>query len=250
MAEKILGWQEKQTKQYHKGLFVTIIPKVPRSPIDSNINASYQIDDSLKDVSIRGLLVSDDLNVSIDWESPFEGSNEGSSMGSLSSLVQSGIAQSFISNSSLLGRTTSNIIESVQVFKGVAPQELNLTLNFTAFSDPLIEVEYPIIALLKIMSPQLTLGGSTEVLKKVIDAISNNKDISLDDSVFGFIPYDVVLDYNNKRFSSDMRFVITNLSSNRDKIQIDKNGNAIKREVTLTLKSKKSMNRDDLILKI
>ena len=250
MAMKILGWQDEQVSQYNPAYFVTIRAKLPSSPLNPQLKAHFKNNDLLN-IAVRAKLLSDDFNQGIQWENSLEGNDIDKQVPILSSLLQSGLAESFTNTEKLIGKTTISILETLQVFKGIEPQELNLNLEFIAFKNSYLEVEAPLIALLKMSMPQLTKGVGTTILQEIAKIVKQGGSISSEDSKYlGEIPYEIILEYNNKRFSTNNSFVISNISSNRDKIQVDKRGNTIRREVSLSLKSKKSIQRDDLDIKI
>ena len=246
----VLGWQDKYYSKYHPSLFVTFRAKVPHSLFNENNTAHFKDMKEMEKYVVRAKLISDDFNQSINWENSLNGDNEDSKVPLLSSILQSGLAESYTDTNFLIGRTSINVLETLQVFKGLEPQEINLTVEFVAFDNALREVEAPLLTLLKMSLPALNAGTKIKALNEIMKMIKNKQKVSEKDldSFLGEIPYDIILEYNNKRFSANNAFVISNISSSRDKIQIDKNGNTIRREVSISLKSKKSIVRQDIII--
>jgi hypothetical protein len=246
---QILGWQDKYYKDYNPAYFVSIRAKLPTSPFNKEIKAKFK-DTGILNVMVRGKLVSDNFQQGVMWENTLEGSDADKRVPVLSSLLQSGLLENYTNTNAFIGKTSVNVLETLQIFRGVEPQELSLTLEFVAFDNAYLEVEAPLLALLKMCLPQLTNGFTKSAIDEITKLIKNGGDINGLNQYLGETPFEIVLDYNNKRFSSDNSFVITNISSDRDKIQVDKYGNTIRREVSLSLKSKKLIQREDIHLKI
>jgi hypothetical protein len=244
MVKKTYGWQDLQG--INENYFATIYPSVPTNPLSGKV-ADFELPDDLKNIQVRGKIISDDNSLDINWESPLEGSNAESNFSFTSALAQSGIMESAIGSSVLLGRTSVSAMETVQVFKGIEPQTINLTLEFVAYKNAFEEVEAPLSALLKMASPQLTNGIVNSAITQVIGAIKNNDSISID-KAFGYVPFDVIVKLGKKRYNSNT-YVIANVNSSRDDLKLDKDGNSIIRQISLTLKSKKSLSRNDINIK-
>jgi hypothetical protein len=245
---QILGWQDKYYKDYNPAYFVNIRAKIPTSPFNNKLKANFK-DTSILNTMVRGKLISDDFQQGAMWENTLEGSDADKQVPILSSLLQSGLLENYTNTNTFIGKTSVNVLETLQIFRGVEPQELSLSLEFVAFDNAYLEVEAPLLALLKMCLPQLTNGFTASAIDEITKLIKSGGDTSSLNKYLGETPFEIVLDYNNKRFSADNSFVITNISSNRDKIQVDKHGNTIRREVSLSLKSKKIIQRNDIQIK-
>jgi len=241
---KIYGWQS--LRGFNKNYFALIYPVVPVNPI-TKVKADYDLPPDLKDIAIRGRILSDDMSASVNWESSLEGSDAESNFSFTSALAQSGLLESFTNSNMFLGKTLINNLETIQIFKGIEAQEINLQLEFVAFKDPYVEVELPLQLLLKMALPQLTNGISQTLYNDILSAIKSGQ--AVDSKYFGYVPFDIVVNIGNRRYNAD-RFVIANISSDRDELKLHKSGYDLKRVVNLTLKSKKALNRDDIKVKL
>ena len=241
---KIYGWQD--ISKYNQSYFATIYPVAIMNPITKK-KAGFDLPDDLKDIKVVGKIVSDNLEVNTTWESTLEGSNSESGFSFTTALAQSGLLESFTNSDKLIGRTLVNKTEAVQVFKGIEPQTINLTLEFVAQRDSFVEVELALRTLIKMSLPQLTNGISSVALETLKNTIKgSNTDTSINDFA-GYIPFDIVVVLGNKRYNAN-RYIITNVSSDRDELKLDRNGNDIHRQVNITLKSKQALMRDEIIL--
>jgi len=242
MAIKIYGW-DIESSGFNQNLFVTIYPK-PKQ--DSNI----PIPNNLKDIHIVGKLVSDDESNNVNWESSLENMNAENKFSTTSALLQTGLYEKAIfgdESKKFAGRTLINKQQSIQVFKGVEPMNLNLTIEFVALRDAYREVELPLQYLYKFQAPILGDGLLNNAISQVKELFSDSKK-SETLKLAGYIPFDLVIDYAGKRFNSV--YVLTSVSTSRDKIRVTKDGHTIKRQVSLSFKSKKALERDDFVVKI
>jgi len=240
MAKTIYGWQDisKYNQSYFASLYATRIV----NPINGK-KADFFVPKDLKDVVVVGKIVSDNVELNANWESTLEGSNAESGFSFTTALAQSGLLESFTKSNVLIGRTLTNKTEAIQVFKGIEPQTINLTLEFVAKRDSFLEVEAPLMALLKMASPQLTNGASVYAINKTIEMLKGEQeDIT---KLAGEIPFDIVVNLGNKRYNAS-KYIITNVSSDRDELKLDKKGNNIYRQVNVTLKSKQALMRDEI----
>jgi len=240
----IYGW-DIESSGFNENLFVTIYPK-------PNQDSKIPIPDDLKDIHIVGKLVSDDESNNVNWESSLENMNAENKFSTTSALLQTGMLEKLIfgeNKGQLSGRTYVSKQQSIQIFKGVEPMNLNLTIEFVALRDTYKEVEAPLQYLYKFQAPVLGDGIVNTMTTSLMDIFKNNK-ISTSEkmSYFGYIPFDLVIDYAGKRFNSV--YVLTSVSTSRDKIRVTKDGHTIKRQVSLSFKSKKALERDDFIVKI
>jgi hypothetical protein len=83
--------------------------------------------------------------MSASWNSPFEGENIGSMAEKTAGLVQT-----------TTDMTSITTLNSRQVWGGNMPTQFNIALQFYALTDPQTEVMDPLIALSKMMSPQVS----------------------------------------------------------------------------------------------
>jgi hypothetical protein len=197
----------------------------------------------LTNVCVIGKIISDSEGSTSTWESTLENINADNKLSTTSAIMQSGgiskmlseigISSDFIKDYE--GKTLINIENTIQIYKGDAPMSINISLEFSAFYDAYKEVMLPLQLLYKFKAPMLGDGF-------IIGGLSASK------NTVGEIPFDIVVEYLGKRF--DGIYVLTNVSTSRDKLLIDGKGNDTHRIVNITLKNKKSFNRDQYIAKI
>jgi hypothetical protein len=87
------------------------------------------------------------LEIAANWESPFAESSIGSRYQKTSGALQA-----------LSERTTLTTLSSTHVWGGNEPYLYNLSLRFVAFKDPFREVEGAILALQKMIAPELNMA--------------------------------------------------------------------------------------------
>ncbi len=86
------------------------------------------------------------------WDSPYEGESLGSKLEKPAGVLQSGEIEIF---KKVKGLTTVTTLNSIQVWKGNQPTQLNLVLDFYALEDPRKEVQLPLQRLEEMASPQV-----------------------------------------------------------------------------------------------
>ena len=150
---------------------------------------------------VYGALKEGSLEIQQNWQSPFENTGPETKAPALAGMLQSGslvpvlnalqaispfkegaISDTLNAGSDKLksimrdleGRTGITKLNSRQVFSGMPPVKINLTLHFRAMSDPLKEVEAPLTRLLEWIFPQeLAADGIlSEVLQTTQDVDS------------------------------------------------------------------------------
>lgn len=135
--------------------------------------------------AVRALITEASLEVSLGWQSPFEGMGPEAKFPTLLAMVQSGSAEDLISAlggsswgswmtkglnlitdwltdggsfdellSSSVGRTGLTKMNSTQVFTGMPPVKINATVLFRAWKNPKAEVEEPFDRLIGWALPQ------------------------------------------------------------------------------------------------
>jgi phage protein U len=238
-----LGWDTNKVK-FNPNLFVTIRPYGYNNSLPSE----------LQNIQVVGKLLSDDESLSVSWESALEGNSVDNNLSISSALMLTGTFQRLFGvGSKFVGKTFISEYESIQVFRGVEPLTLNMTLEFVAFEDAYKEVELPLQMLYKMMTPQLTEGLTDKTITLMKSLLSSKKgDNALEKatseySKLGEAPNRITLDYLGKRFSG--LYVLESISASRDELKLTKDGSSIKREVSLSFKAYKSINRKDVIIK-
>lgn len=132
--------------------------------------------------------VTDDANleVTLNWQSPFEQAGPETKAPTLFAMLQTGLATEVLDslgldkrddpNSKALkilqqfeGRTGITQLNSTQVFNGMPPIKIPMTLLFRAWRDPLTEVEYPFDQLMEWALP-IELAKDSTLLSRAAEA--------------------------------------------------------------------------------
>ncbi|ANE54427.1 MULTISPECIES: hypothetical protein [Methylomonas] len=138
--------------------------------------------------------VTDDasLEVTLNWQSPFEQAGPETKAPTLFAMLQSGLASDIFdklgfdkqadSNSKATrllqqfeGRTGITQLNSVQVFNGMPPAKIQMTLLFRAWRDPVSEVETPFNQLMEWALP-IELAKDSTLLTNAFEALKGSKD--------------------------------------------------------------------------
>lgn len=141
---------------------------------------------------VRAPFTDGNLEITANWQSPFEHSGAESRMPSITGMLQSGTLQSYaqdmpgvgsgdgiasrlaadVTNFSkdAQGRSGMTKMNSTQIFSGAAPIKIPLTLHFRAFDDPETEVQAPIDqlarwALARELAPNGAIVSAIEAFK-------------------------------------------------------------------------------------
>jgi len=220
----IYGWQSKDIQTLDPNLFVLI-----SSPND--------------EVMVRGLIVSKDVSQSNNYANKFEGTDADSKSPTIAGILQSGVWSNELELLKRLeGKTLMTKAQTIQIFTGLDPLDLNLEIEFIALRDTDLEVEKPIQQLEYWKAPLLK-DNSFQTAKEVFDKVmSGSGDY---DSVFGEIPNEVNISFMEKRYNTT--FIIESISINEDKIMRHRDGGRIRQKVSLGLKSKTGITKNDLL---
>lgn len=132
------------------------------------------------------------LEVTLNWQSPFEQAGPETKAPTLFAMLQSGLAteifdkigfdkgeDSSTKTTRLLqqfeGRTGITQLNSVQVFNGMPPAKIQMTLLFRAWRDPVSEVEKPFSQFMEWALP-IELAKDSTLLTNAVDAVRGSKD--------------------------------------------------------------------------
>lgn len=194
------------------------------------------------------------MEIAPNWQSAFENAGIESKFPALAQMLQSGMFGGALvalgekmkdsklkealhdaqkAAEQMVGRTGITKLNSTQVFSGMAPIKIQVTAFFKAHSNPILEVERPIMRLQQWVLPQYLApdGGFVELLKTG-DPLSLMP--SLVPKVLGFR-------YKNRVFQP---MVIENISDPLD-APIDRDGNRIHATLQMTLCSLTALDRND-----
>jgi len=233
---RVYGWTD--TRGYHESAFISF-KSVPAEyskdiPVPPDLALSY----------VRGLILSEDDDTSVSWESALEGTSGDKAYGTKQALLKSGITDKFF-GVGFAGKTLVNSTESMQVFSSIDAQEKTISILLVAYNNSFVEVEGAFAMLKKMASPELQEGliaGAVKDFKDESDNSANGGNML--DGYIGYTPLDCIVTIGNKILPR--RYVITNVSSEREAVKNDRKGNPVSRVVNITLKSKKSINRSDI----
>lgn len=154
-----------------------VLPFMGSGPLWDGINPTliasiYEVDHKGEPVDeesrVRCLFVDDaNLEVTLNWQSPFEGAGPEARAPTLSAMLQSGAIQPIAErlgdgvggatkevSDTARGRTGITKLNSTQVFSGMPPARLQTTIMLRAWRDPQAEVEEPLDQLMHWLLPQ------------------------------------------------------------------------------------------------
>lgn len=133
------------------------------------------------------------LEMTLNWQSPFEQAGPETKAPTLFAMLQSGLMQRMMDTMNLgkqsedssaeatrilqqfEGRTGITKLNSVQVFNGMPPAKVTMTLLFRAWSNPASEVEAPFNQLMEWALP-VELAEDSTLLTNAIKAVKGSKD--------------------------------------------------------------------------
>jgi hypothetical protein len=134
----------------------------------------YAVDDGFE---VHCPITEGNEEMTLNWHSPFENAGAESMASTLSAMLQSGAAESTLQAvaksfgidasgiSDWLGKATGRTgitkLNSTQIFNGMPPVKLSMTLHFRALVDPIKEVRDPIAQLMKWAVPQMLSANGT-----------------------------------------------------------------------------------------
>jgi len=202
------------------------------------------------------------LEMSLNWQSPFEQSGPESKAPTLMALLQSGqigpianalgalagnigIVESLSKDIAkvavdLTGKTGMTRLNSRQVFSGMPPAKLSMTLHFRAISDPDSEVMQPYAQLLKWALPQKLAADS--VLANAIEAAPKGVAAMMSQMFPSVAPQLVCFKYANNMYSP---MVIEHISNSLDG-HLGITGLPIYRSVQISLSTLTALDATDV----
>lgn len=202
--------------------------------------------------------VTDDANleITLNWQSPFEQAGPETKAPTLFALMQTGVAQqifdafgfdkdldSAAKATRLLqqfeGRTGITKLNSVQVFNGMPPAKIPMTLLFRAWRDPMAEVENPVDQLMQWALP-IELAKDSTLLTNAVDAVKGSKDW-IEAVLPSKSPTLLALNYKGRTFAP---MVIESISQPL-KAPIDSSGHFVEMTLQITLATLAAIDRKD-----
>ena len=223
--------------------------------IDRGVLSEYlfcTITDHENDREVVGKIANHSEVVTSMWQSRMEQDNMDDKTPWTALLQSGGLGQ--ISDSFLVeafkGRTHYTKAQTKQIWTGSAPIQLELELEFVALSNPAVEVGQPLPFLQMMVSPQLKpsfIASYTPIINETITSLQSGvaPDPSILNDILGFIPNEVTVTLYEHLFVA--QYIITSCSSSDSEMLIHKNGDKIKRTISLSLSSTESLNKDDIV---
>lgn len=216
-------------------------------------NANWIAD--LTEPEVTAPLTQAGMELSMTWQSPFEGAGVESKFPDLAQMAQAGMFAPVLkaiggrledgavkrrldswakSADKLVGRSGVTKLNSTQVFSGMPPVKIQVTALFKAHRDPASEVELPIRTLQQWALPQELAkdGVMAEFIRSDVDPLT---------LMPSKVPRCIGFMYKNRIFSP---MVIESISDPLD-APIDRKGNRIHATLQMTLCSLTALDKND-----
>ena len=187
----------------------------------------YEVDHlgrTVDDIVVKAAVTEEaDIQMTFNWQSPFEGSGPESRAPALMGMLQSGALKPLIESiGAAAGRTVGSDIgdkiksaagnldeargrngmtklNSTQIFSGSAPHKISVTLLFRAWRDPSAEVERPLEQFLTWAHPQKLAPDGT-MLTGALSFLSGEKGL-IDAMLPSFSPCMIAMVYKGRRYA-------------------------------------------------
>ena len=231
----------------------------------------YAVDENGKadnpNLAVAAPLTDGNLDMSFNWQSAFENSGTDSKLPAISQLLQSGqasimlnlmskffkdddpnsniskfnnaVAETAKQAAELTGRTGITKLNSRQVFSGMPPIKIPITMYFRAWSNPLEEVETPVNQLFEWALPQNLADNS--ILADALQMLLDGKVPDLNTLFPSEIPRFVALEYGGRTFKP---LVIESIAQPLV-LPRSKDGEMLSVSVQLTLATLTAWGKDD-----
>jgi len=169
------------------------------------------------DIEIQAPFVEDvQLDLEMNWQSPFEGAGAEGAAPALSSMLQSGAIAAMVEKAgeqldtsafsdlagsfrAAVGRSGMTKLNSTQIFNGMPPLRIQGELLFRAWSDPKSEVEIPIDQLIQWALPEYLAPEGT-MASAVLEYVTSEKGI-LESAFPSLVPALLALTYKGRTYS-------------------------------------------------
>ncbi len=203
--------------------------------------------------SVKAPLTEANLELLLNWQSPFENAGADKGMPSLSAMLQSGALQPYVSDGGnasktlgkFEGRTGITKLNSMQVFSGMPPVKIQISAVFRAWSDPKTEVEAPFEQLMKWALPkQLAQNGAIMSMLEGIKQAAGGK--PLDEAAANALlpshaPVKIAMHYKGRLFSP---LVIESIGQPLNS-PVSGNGDFVELVIPMTLCTLTALDRND-----
>lgn len=214
--------------------------------------------------SVFAPLTEASMEMSLNWQSPFEHAGPESRAPTLLAMLQSGALQpvidAFLGNENpdrsaiglaqqksnefvrqFEGRTGITKLNSTQVFNGMPPVKIQVTAIFRAWDDPTKEVEEPFNKLMEWALP-VKLSPDGSVLARSAQAARGNSGF-IDALVPSIAPTTIALRYKNRIYSP----LVIEAISEQMTSSIDAKARYVELLVPMTLATLTALDRDDWV---
>lgn len=205
---------------------------------------------------VKAPLMEANLDVSLNWSSPFESAGVESKAPALIAMLQSGSLQPFLDSLPVLkgsaigdslkdglkgfeGRTGITKLNSTQVFSGMSPAKIQVTALLRAWKNPISEVEEPFDQLMQWLLPQQLAEDMT--LAVGISDFSQGKRSLLDALLPSHSPVMIGMFYKGRTYSP---LVVESISQPIDS-PIDKNGSFVSLKFPMTLSTLTALDKNN-----
>jgi hypothetical protein len=207
--------------------------------------------------TVKAPLTEANLDITLNWQSPFESAGPESKAPTLLAMLQSGTLQPLVDavingksaqsaqnqSSEFLkqfeGKTGITKLNSTQVFNGLPPLKFQVTALFRAWRDTVSEVEVPLNQLMDWALPQELASDST-ILSRAADA-ARGKIGAIDALLPSKAPAMIAMKYKNRTYAP---LVIESIGIPLSS-PIDVNGNFIELSLPMTIATLTSIDKTD-----
>lgn len=202
---------------------------------------------------VKAPLTESSMEMILGWQSPFEGSGADKGVPALSSMLQSGALQPFVSPdgkagavlSKFEGRTGITKLNSTQVFSGMQPVKIQVTALFRAWRNSVEEVEDPFDQLMNWALPvKLAPNGAIlSMLEAGKNWVSGQalSDATVDALLPSTSPTKIAMKYKGRTYSP---LVIESIGHPMNS-NVDRDGHYVELLIPMTLCSLTAIDRQD-----
>jgi hypothetical protein len=224
-----------------------------------NENGVWKRTEKTDPVTVVAPLIEASMEMALNWQSPFEQSGPESKAPALMAMLQSGVLQPIVDAAYMggtgadgaaaqkksgeflkqfEGRTGITLLNSTQVFSGMAPVKFQVVAEFRAWSDPASEVEEPVSKLMEWALPvELSKDGS--VLARL--AKTAKGDMSFIEALMpSRAPVRVAMKYKGRTY---FPLVIESIGQPLN-APVDRNGRFVEQRIPMTLCTLTALDRD------
>jgi hypothetical protein len=225
-----------------------------------NENGIWKRTEKTDPVTVVAPLIEASMEMALNWQSPFEQSGPESKAPALMAMLQSGALQPVanvllgMSRSAVdgaaaqkksgdflkqfEGRTGITLLNSTQVFSGMAPVKFQVVAVFRAYADPVEEVEEPVARLMKWALPvELSRDGS--ILARL--AKTAKGDMGYVEALMpSRAPVRIAMKYKGRTY---LPLVIESIGQPLN-APIDRNGRFVEQRIPMTLCTLTALDRD------